>query len=254
MKNIIKATAEALKSRINAIRETLGLIGKRVGYHGIKWHKENGGLKISELSGKLEGMHSTSTSPETSSFCERMSKVKGSICEECFSRRSIVPELGGYKNGLRANLIHNGEWLSVERTIEEMPELNDLYHRIESHGDVENVIQAKNFIRLCLRNPETHFTAWTKNVIAWDKAIAEMGKPENLIMVYSSPMKNREVKFEDIHRVCPWVDKVFTVYELEYLAEHEELVQTINCGSKQCLACKLCYKKNDVTQIREVKK
>lgn len=250
----IKRTAKQLKAEIKSLHARLGIHGKRYGYHGIKACKEENSLLVSTLSGKLEGMHSVSSSPELNKFCPRYAKCKGSICADCFSRRSIIPELGGYKTGLRENLKHNYYWLHAEHELEEFPVLNDLYSRIESHADVDDVIQAINYIKFCMHNPLTHFTAWTKNPLIWNDAFKRIEKPANLKMIYSSPMKNIEVKYESIVRVFPWIDKVFTVYEPEYILAHSELESAINCGSRQCLGCLLCYADNDVKQIREIKK
>ena len=253
MKNI--KTATGIKEAIRKMMDSLGMSAKRFGYFGIKASKDANMLLISELTGKLEGFHSVSTSPETSAFCERMSHCKGAICEKCFSRRSIVPELGGYKKGLRANLAHNSEWLNQPHELSDFPELNDLYFRIESHGDVDTVMQAVNLVKLVLRNPKTSFTAWTKNPVAWDKAFKEMGgKPANLIMIYSSPMINVKVNLVKLQRVFPWIDKTFTVYDPEYLLNNEQARESINCGARQCMACKLCYTMNDVQEINEILK
>lgn len=248
-------TKKEMQAAIKDLKNRLGVNGARSGYYGIEASKEEGGLYISTLSGKLAGMHSASTSPELCGKCQNMAHCKGSICEKCFSRRSIIPELGGYKNGLRAALAHNTEWLSIDRKIEDFPVLNDLYFRIESHGEVGKEVEARNFFRLCLRNPETHVTAWTKFPWIWDAAFKTMGgKPENLIMIYSSPMINREVSWERINKLYPWIEKVFTVFSPEYIIQHPEIESTINCGARQCLACKLCYTHNDVRQIREILK
>lgn len=244
-----------LKQAVKALKERLGIGAVRYGYYGIKAAHDREDLYISSLTGKLEGFHSCSTSPERSEFCNRMHACPGSICSVCFSRRSVIPEEGGYKHGLRDNLSHNYDWLNISRTVDQFPVLNDLYFRIESHGDVDTPIQAENFIHLYQRNPDTRFTAWTKNPIAWNEAFKALGKPTNLIMVYSSPMINIEVRYEDIVKVFPWVDKVFTVYSPEYIIDHPEIEGTINCGTRQCMSCLLCYRKdNDVRQIRELQK
>lgn len=255
MKNKIRETGKSLmKKAVKALKERLGVLGARHGYHGIKACKDEKGLLVSTLSGKLEGFHSVSSSPESNKRCPRMAKCKGSICENCFSCRSIIPELGGYKTGLRENLKHNYEWLHREHVDAEFPVLNDLFSRIESHGEVDSVIQCVNYLKYVQHNPLTHFTAWTKWPNIWNEAIRKYGKPENLKMVYSSPMKNREVKYERIAKIYPWVDKVFTVYSPEYIVNHPEIESTINCGSRQCMACLLCYTDNDIRQIREIEK
>lgn len=249
-------TKAELKKARKALKARLGITEKRYGYFGIKASKEADGLNISTLSGKLEGIHSCSTSPETCEFCQRMASIHGTICELCFSQRSIIPEKGGYKQGLRASLAHNTDFMRQEHEVEDFPVLNDLVSRIQSHGETETVLEAVNFCKYCLRNPETRFTAWCKVPKVWDLAFRLLigGKPKNLHMIYSSPMLNREVKIERIQKVFPWVEKVFTVFDLDYILLHPELESLINCGSRQCLACRLCYSDNDITQIREVLK
>lgn len=163
---IMKRTKKSMKTEIKKMLEIMGMKARqRFGYFGIEASKKAKGLLISTLTGKLEGIHSVSTSPEKARTCEYMSKCKGSICEKCFSRRSVIPELGGYKNSLRMNLIHNYDWLNVPHEMEDFPKLNDLYFRIQSHGETDTVLQAVNLIKFVLHNPETHFTAWTKNPV-----------------------------------------------------------------------------------------
>ena len=47
--------------------------------------------------------------------------------------------------------------------------------------------------------------------------------------------------------------KSFTVYDYDYIKEHWEEMN-INCGSRFCLGCRLCYDLNDVEEISEVLK
>jgi hypothetical protein len=46
----------------------------------------------------------------------------------------------------------------------------------------------------------------------------------------------------------PFVDKVFTVYDPDFI-EAENI--DINCGARNCFDCGLCYEKNGVAVINE---
>ena len=50
-------------------------------------------------------------------------------------------------------------------------------------------------------------------------------------------MKNRQ----DVV-TYPFVSKLFTCYDKEYLKEHPEV--DINCGARSCMLCQRCYLKN----------
>ena len=47
------------------------------------------------------------------------------------------------------------------------------------------------------------------------------------------------------------MDKTFTVYDKPGQAALEASGGCINCGSRKCLDCLLCYTKNDVRAINE---
>jgi hypothetical protein len=62
-------------------------------------------------------------------------------------------------------------------------------------------------------------------------------------IVLSSLFINQERK-----NPFPFVDKVFTVYDEEHIEKNNI---AINCGSKNCFNCGLCYEKNEVQTINE---
>jgi hypothetical protein len=125
--------------------------------------------------------------------------------------------------------------------VEKMPILNFLMFRLEAFGDVQNETQILNYFNLCKRNPRVQFTIWTKNAAIFKK-VFENGnsKPKNLIIIVSSPMMNKALKIEDF----PFADKVFTVYTRDYALNNGI---KINCGSKSCASCAMCYNKNNRT-------
>lgn len=124
--------------------------------------------------------------------------------------------------------------------------------RLEAFGDVINAIHVINYFNLCKRNPKITFAAWTKNVDFYEAAV-KMGheKPDNLILVASSPMLNTEINVEN----HPIVDKTFTVYTLEYIKANNIGPDFFNCGARSCKKCGRCYRKSDdVENVHEILK
>jgi hypothetical protein len=113
-----------------------------------------------------------------------------------------------------------------------------------------NDIQVINYFNICKANPYTNFALWTKNPQIVYKAILKgYEKPTNLNIIYSSLFMNQPTKIETIKRKYPFIDKVFTVYD-------EKIAQSvsINCGARKCLKCRICYEKNDITEVNEIVK
>lgn len=191
--------------------------------------------------GKMEGMQSLSTSCICNPACIARMKDNKSICSHCFAAA-----MHNRYSALAACLEKNSDIL-YNRLFEicELPMINAAFFRFESFGDLGSVTQARNYIRLAKRNPWTRFAIWTKNPGYMAAAIREEGKPDNLNVILSSHYTNTPC---DASRWL-FVDKTFTVYD----KDHQTGVN-INCGSRKCLDCLLCYTKNDVTAINETLK
>ena len=191
-------------------------------------------------SGKMSGMVSISTSVTTNERCKKNASIEGSICEKCFAAKQMKM----YKN-MEKPMVENQRILTSEiLPMEKLPTINNLYFRFESFGDLNNAIQVKNYFNICYKNPRVKFALWTKNPDYVAEAIADgYTKPDNLNIVLSSLFINEERK-----NPFPFVDKVFTVYDKEHIEENNVV---INCGSKNCFSCGLCYEKNGVQTINE---
>jgi len=191
--------------------------------------------------GKMEGMQSLSTSCLMNPACLARMKDPDSICSKCFAAA-----MHKRYSALGLRLAHNTQALSEKLySINELPIVNAAFFRLESFGDLVSVTQAQNYLRLCERNPWTRFALWTKNPGYLARAIElEGSKPDNLSVILSSPYMNTTC---DAGR-WDFVDKTFTVWTKD--AINAQNVQ-INCGSRKCLDCMLCYTKNDVTAINE---
>lgn len=192
---------------------------------------------------KLDGLVSISTSPRKNPMCSARSKMfdDSSICKHCYAMRFTKM----YK-GLAERLDNNFDiladrvWSSEE--LKEMLEfsITTMYARIEAFGDVSNVIQARNYIRIIKLFPNTTWGVWTKNYSIWKEALDIEGKPDNMIFITSSFFIGRVRKLDR-----KYVDNVFTVMP----KDTDESV--INCGGRQCATCLKCHTKNDIKYIYE---
>lgn len=207
-------------------------------FQTVESFKKEFGVHIcTNHTGKMTGFASLSTSPIVNTFCQNRSKCKGSICAMCYSMK-----MQKMYSELDKVLIKNHRVLTSQIIpVEKMPIMNYLMFRLEAFGDVQNETQIINYFNLCKRNPRVQFTIWTKNTAIF-KRVFENGnrKPKNLIIIVSSPMMNTALKIENY----PFADKVFTVYEKDYALNNGI---KINCGSKSCAACGMCYNKNNRT-------
>lgn len=212
----------------------------------VKELKKKVGLHVTvNHSGKMDGMQSLSTSPYKNSQCNKNCQIDGAICKKCFSRSQMKM----YTNQEKA-LAKNYDLLTSSVLPEnQLPIINCLYFRFEAFGDLANENQVINYFNISKNNPKVNFTIWTKNPQIMKKAI-DMGyeKPNNLTVIYSSLFINNQVTIEKIKNKYPFIDKVFTVYDKDYIKNND--IQ-INCGAKNCLKCRLCYEKNDTVYINE---
>lgn len=191
--------------------------------------------------GKMEGMTSLSTSCTCNKFCRKRSKNQDLVCSHCYAQRQLKIYLN-----LEKCLIKNSQILT-SRILEdrEIPIINRAYFRFEAFGDLINVIQISNYFKICKRNKNVKFAIWTKNPWIIQEAINEgLKKPSNLQIILSSPKINEISDYSKYD----FVDKVFTVFDKEYIERNQI---NINCGNKKCIVCGKCYKKSNEKFINE---
>lgn len=196
--------------------------------------------------GKLEGLQSISTSSFMNSFCKAMHDEQNAICHWCYSSRYQA-----YRKSLREVLEKNFEFLTkTELTDVEASAIpiTSIYCRIESFGEVANDIQAENYIRIIKTHPLVKFGIWTKRPLTYIRAMKKLGgKPDNCTLVFSSHFINCISK--PFNWESGFIDHVFTVFDKEHAED-----ANINCGSKKCMDCLMCYTKGDPFFINEILK
>lgn len=208
----------------------------------IKKFKKQVGVHITtNHNDKMEGMVSLSTSSLMNKLCQAYSKCVDNICHWCYAQK-MLKRFSSLEKCLRKN-----SEVLCSRILEdqEIPFLNCAYFRFESFGDLSNDIQFINYIKIAQANPHCNFAIWTKNPFIMASVFHKgYEKPQNMIIILSS----LKVNVQADTTLFKFVDKVFTVYDKETIAnDHVE----INCGGKKCATCLLCYKHNDIRIINE---
>ena len=210
-------------------------------------------IKISGLTGKLEDFWAVSTSVLMNNHCQNRAKCDGSICKDCYACAN-VQRFKDLAQSLETNYLILNNFLISEEVWRSLaiPSSNGKA-RIEAHGDVDTVISAINYNRIVASHPHLTFAVFTKNYDIWKEVFEAEGKPDNMILILSSPMVNKVITVTDEMR--KYVDHVFTVYEKEYARENGIV---INCGSDEtehkCKSCLRCYIYGTEFYINELKK
>lgn len=204
--------------------------------NGFKWSFDYAICK--NHTGKMHDMQSISTSSLCNANCKKFSMNEKCVCAHCFSNKQQKAQPNTAKK-----LARNFEALTQHLfKVEEMPVINACLFRIEAFGDLYNVTQARNYLRLIKANPLVHFGWWTKSPRLIAEALKEEGMtkpPKNVTIIQSGFMLNTEIK-----KAYDWIDKTFIVYD-------NDINVKINCGARDCIKCQRCYKKNTAKTIRE---
>lgn len=201
----------------------------------IKEFEKRTGIKFTiNHTGKMEGIWSLSTSCICNPFCKARMNDSSCICSKCYSAAMHKR----YSN-LAKMLEKNFEILTSKLfEIEEFPFIPVSLFRIESFGDIYNVTQARNYLRLIKANPQTFFAFFTKNHNILKQAIALEGKPENMNVILSNPVVN-DFERHTAYLEYSFCDIQFNVYDKENAKSVD-----INCGLRKCIECQFCYKKH----------
>lgn len=190
-------------------------------------------LKISKMSGKLEGIPAINANTLSNPFCQKQTKQKSSICSSCYS----VKMLSTYRKRAVPVFEKNSELLESGDFV--IPGTRPGPFRLHGHGELQSFAHLESFHRIVEGNPQTTFALWTKRVDLVRQYRREYTVPSNFILVYSNPSLERVLKSPP-----EGFDRVFNV-----VPKTSEEPQ--NCTGKKCKDCLLCYKKGGVSVIVE---
>jgi hypothetical protein len=196
-------------------------------------------LKITKGTGKLCGMCSLNTNTTTNAFCIAMhnSPDERVICKTCYSMRMLRT----CRKNCAPAWQHNSDQLEFELQDWQLPRLNELYFRFDSHGELLNETHFLNLLRICEVNPKTTFALYTKRHKLVIRALEKHSLPDNLILVYSNPFKDRVTGHKPKH-----FHKVFNTTTERHSSD--------NCSGRTCIECLNCYDKTKDATLVELEK
>jgi hypothetical protein len=223
------------------------------------------------MTGKMTNILSLSTNVKKNSRCMHRHNCKGTICEHCFAIKTVNSYDSLHRN-LNANTevltsrhLTHAECSAIAYEIVKACIKNETNKfRFESFGDLNNEIQAKNYLNICVAinywinelNYKVNCALWTKNVDYLVKAFTtfdDLTKQEirNVLNVLvSSTFVGISIGDGFIRKTENALGMPIGVFTVE-TTENEKT----NCGARDCNKCGRCYKKfTDTTRVFEVLK
>ena len=200
-------------------------------------------------SGKIKGITSYDSTASNCQFCQRIRQANAEnilcICNGCYDLAQEQYRI----EALNRHTLNMLIMMSVEFTVDELRMLPaTAIDRVNSSGDTPNETYARNMLKLCYAFPYAHFGYWAKNVLPVVKACADLGKPENLVLIQSSCLIGVPAK------KAPYFDYVFTVYPDKETTEKAIADGASACNGKHCDECgyKCYFGKHEGENIAEV--
>ena len=193
-------------------------------------------VKVSVMTGKLKKVSAVNSSPLDNPFCLEMAKSSDNICHYCYSQSMLK----GFRKNCRPSWAKTGEKMSSQPLDDsEVPTIKTELCRFSAHGELFNKTHADNCFTIARGNPSVQFALWTKR----PELVDVDNCPDNVVLVLSSKCMNVPDELPD------GFHKVFTVWSGLGI-EREGVI--INCGARDCDACRLCYNKNNgVVNVNE---
>lgn len=184
----------------------------------------------SKSTGKMSGIPSLNTDTTTNEFCKKMSKTD-TICGSCYSWRMMTT----IRKNCQPRWKLNSDYLSAKvHDRDYLPKVDSIVARFNAHGELINREHLLNLINVCINQPLTTFTLFTKRKDIVQDVFKEIVIPSNMILVYSNSIVDKVMK-----RVPKYFHKVFNV-----VTKDSEIV---NCRGK-CITCMKCYTTTDTTE------
>ena len=195
-------------------------------------------LSVSQgLTGKMAGMSAITSSMLCNEHCQKLSKITGSVCEKCYTRKYL-----SCRPSVEKCYKENTELLSSSIIpIKQLPFINAAMCRLESFGDIVNVTHLQNYINLVKKNNHCMFSLFTKNYTLVFQYFKTHKKPKNHSLVISSLFLNTPFEINPIKELKLTNLKIFTVYTKAYANKNSII---INCGKNRCIDCRRCYTRN----------
>ena len=189
------------------------------------------------LTGKMEGIGSISTSCLCNPICNERMKDEDSVCRHCYSVKHQ-----SFKRNLKDWLEYNYDLVQNRIPDDMIPFTPYAYVRFEAFGDISGGTHLLNYVDICNKNPQSTFALWTKNYGYLMSVFSKTKRPDNLVIVVSSPKINEELDPDILERIekVVHVDVLFTVYDRKHW---QSVPDESRCGMK-CIGCLKCYSRH----------
>lgn len=177
--------------------------------------------------GKLEKLRSINAA--LSAACKKRMLCKHKICSLCYNPGffNIYPDMAAKLE--RNTVIFTKPINPAEFKIKD----NGYPIRFDSFGEIHNTQHAINYFKIAEINPKINFTLWTKEIRYINAAVFKMGKPKNLLLIYSFT----GIMLRNYYPSIPkHFDGLFGV-----IGGDIDIDTNINCGAKKCFKCMNCY-------------
>jgi hypothetical protein len=193
-------------------------------------------LTESKMTGKLKGIPALNTNTLTNTFCTKMRKTD-TICKVCYS----ASMLEGVRQNCAPAWEKNSQALAMPIPVDNLPTINAHTFRFHGHGELINYEHLQNFINIARKNPDTHFSLWTKRINFIRKFLKEDTTPDNMIFIYSNPKTGQIME-----KVPAGFHKVFNAANDDSVKQGQT-----HCTGQKCVDCMACYRHNEHTIIVE---
>ena len=189
------------------------------------------------LTGKMAGMPAVTSSMLCNEYCQKLSKLVGTVCEKCYTKKYLKA-----RPNIEKMYAQNTELLSSSVIpIKQLPFINAAMCRLETFGDITNATHLHNYVNLIKKNNHCMFSLFTKNYTVVFDYFKTHKQPKNLSIVISSLLVNQPFDASFLKDIPLTNVKIFTVYSKPFTKSNNVI---INCGKNRCVDCKRCYTKN----------
>jgi len=194
--------------------------------------------KAGKIKSKMEGMQSLSTTMLSNPYCQKMRLNKKTVCSKCYAVRYNTKITDSFYLW-NTDLLETGDFV--------VPSITANVFRFNAIGELSSTNQFNSMLKIVTAHKKVTFSLWTKRVDIINEVFKDVKKPKNLILIYSSPIMNTRANILKLEHF----DKVFTVFNKEYINNNNI---EINCGDKKCKDCMICYSKNKIKYVNELAK
>lgn len=223
-------------------------------YLCVNMHKLSFDAKGNPRGGKIAGIPSIDGNAMGTPFCQKMRELAKKypelklICGCCYAcgQQEVFKVLVQMAHLRNVRILSEVEFTEDELATIYIPaDLERPFCRNNEDGDTVNVTHARNLIRIAKTHICHHFGWWYKHRTVVYIALDELGKPENIELIFSVPTISAPI--DRIKAMAGrYDDKVFAVFETAEEVDRAVADGFVRCNGVKCYVCGYrCYRHHD---------